>query len=52
MEISIERSAGYALLDDETLALIDRAQPLPRPPAEIRGEVLKFVVPVEFFLRR
>ena len=48
---SIERSAGYALLDDETLALIDRAQPLPKPPAEIQGEVLKFVVPVEFFLR-
>ena len=49
---NIERSAGYPLLDEETLALIERAQPLPKPPAEMQGEALDFVVPVEFFLRR
>ena len=49
---NIERSAGYPLLDEETLALIERAQPLPKPPAEMPGEALQFVVPVEFFLRR
>ena len=49
---SIEQSAGYPLLDEETLALIDRAQPLPKPPAEMQGEALEFVVPVEFFLNR
>lgn len=49
---SLERSAGYALLDEETLALIDRAQPLPKPPPEMKGEQLEFVVPVEFFLNR
>ena len=47
---SIEQSAGYPLLDEETLALIDRAQPLPKPPVEMQGEALEFVVPVEFFL--
>tara|TARA_R110000851_G_scaffold328522_1_gene499409 strand:- start:191466 stop:192359 length:894 start_codon:yes stop_codon:yes gene_type:complete len=49
---SIEQSAGYSLLDEETLALIDRAQPLPKPPAEMQGEALEFVIPVEFFLNR
>lgn len=49
---SLERSAGYSLLDDETLALLDRAQPLPKPPPEMEGEQLEFVVPVEFFLNR
>lgn len=49
---SIEQSAGYPLLDEETLALIDRAQPLPKPPVEMQGEALEFVVPVEFFLNR
>lgn len=49
---SIEQSAGYPLLDKETLELIDRAQPLPKPPVELKGEQLEFVVPVEFFLNR
>lgn len=49
---SIEQSAGHSLLDEETLALIERAQPLPEPPAEMQGEMLEFVVPVEFFLNR
>ena len=48
----IEQSAGYPLLDEETLALIERAQPLPKPPTEMEGVSLEFVVPVEFFLRR
>jgi len=49
---SIEQSAGHSLLDEETLELIDRAQPLPEPPTEMQGEILEFVVPVEFFLNR
>lgn len=49
---SIEQSAGYPMLDEETLALLDRAQPLPIPPPEMTGDQLEFVVPVEFFLRR
>lgn len=52
LSASIERSAGYPLLDEETLALIERAQPLPKPPEDMAGESLEFVVPVEFFLNR
>lgn len=49
---SIEQSSGHKLLDAEVLALIKRAQPLPKPPADIPGETLDLVIPVEFFLRR
>lgn len=52
LSASIERSSGYPLLDKETLALIGRAQPLPKPPEGMPGELLEFVVPVEFFLNR
>ncbi|QBQ55227.1 energy transducer TonB [Nitrosococcus wardiae] len=47
----IERSSGYALLDKETQALIERAAPLPAPPPEVSGKQLEFVVPVQFSLR-
>ncbi|MCU4675299.1 energy transducer TonB [Catenovulum sp. 2E275] len=46
---SIAQSSGYSLLDKETLAMIERAQPLPVPPTGMQG-ALEFVVPVEFFL--
>ncbi len=46
----IARSSGYPLLDEETLALLRRAAPLPRPPKALAGQRLEFVVPVEFFL--
>jgi protein TonB len=48
---AIERGSGHASLDTETLALIDRAQPLPPPPPGIPGERFEFVVPVQFQLR-
>lgn len=45
------RSSGYSELDNETLTMIRRAQPLPKPPADIHGEQFELVVPVEFFLQ-
>jgi periplasmic protein TonB len=48
----INKSSGFELLDDEVLALIQRAQPLPAPPPEIPGAVVDLVVPVAFSLRR
>jgi periplasmic protein TonB len=44
----IERGSGHPLLDEETLALIQRAQPLPRPPADVGGKDFSFTVPVRF----
>lgn len=42
-DVMLERSSGSQGLDTEALALIERAQPLPRPP---RGDALRLRVPV------
>lgn len=47
----LERGAGYTLLDEEALALLERAQPLPAMPAEMPGDQLELVVPIQFFLK-
>lgn len=43
--------SSYQALNEETLALIARAEPLPPPPLDVSGETIEFVVPVEYFLR-
>jgi len=47
----LERSSGFSLLDSEAVNLPRRAQPLPKPPADVSGETIELVVPVEYFLR-
>lgn len=49
---SLEKSSGFADLDQETLDLIQRSQPLPPPPATIAGSVIELVVPVQFELQQ
>lgn len=51
LSAALERSSGHAALDREALALLQRAQPLPAPPAETPGERITLTVPVEFFTR-
>jgi protein TonB len=41
-------SSGSAVLDEETLALVKRAQPFPAPPPDIADDQLSFVVPVRY----
>ena len=48
---TVERSSGHALLDEEVEAMIERAQPLSRMPAEMAQAHLEIVVPVRFSLR-
>ena len=48
----LERSSGNAALDRAALDMLTRAQPLPRPPAEVTGDRIELVVPVEFFIGR
>ena len=48
----VEQGSGRALLDREALAMLQRAQPLPAPPADVVGATLELVTPVEFFLTR
>ena len=48
---AVERGSRFALLNEESLALLTRAQPLPMPPREIASDAMELIVPVEFSLR-
>ncbi|HEY1473456.1 MAG TPA: energy transducer TonB [Pseudolabrys sp.] len=47
----IVRSSGSSLLDEATLALVERAAPLPPPPPEISGAQIAIVVPIRYSMR-
>jgi protein TonB len=47
----IVRSSGSSLLDSETLAMLERAAPLPPPPPEVAGAEIPIVVPIRYNLR-
>lgn len=47
----IVQSSGWSALDNETLAMLQRAQPLPPPPKEFPSKELSFEVPVRFNIR-
>lgn len=47
---AIAKSSGRPVLDNEALALIQRAQPLPPLPADFPSPTLDAVVPIEFSL--
>ncbi len=46
--VRIARSSGSSLLDRETLSLLDRAQPMPPPPAGVSEAELSVVAPVRY----
>lgn len=48
----IGRSSGHDALDQATLETIARATPIPPPPAEVSGDPVEVMVPVEFFINR
>jgi protein TonB len=45
------RSSGAAALDQEALALLQRAQPFPAPPSELAGARVDLTVPIRFNLK-
>ncbi len=51
LSVELIRGAGHDILDEESMALIKRAEPLPPPPPEMVGEILDLTVPIQFFLR-
>jgi periplasmic protein TonB len=48
---SIVQSSGSPALDQETLDMLARAQPMPKPPGNTPDRALSFVVPVRFNIR-
>lgn len=51
LESELEKKSGYFLLDREVQAMLKRAQPLPKPPRELRGRTIEVILPIEFALR-
>jgi protein TonB len=48
---SIARSSGVSALDEEVLAMVQRAQPLPAFPPAMTQQSVNLVVPIRFSLR-
>jgi protein TonB len=48
---SISRSSGFAALDEEVMAMVQRAQPLPAFPPAMMQQSVNLVVPIRFSLR-
>lgn len=51
LSVRLERGSGVRSLDQEALTLPKRAEPLPKPPEDVKGDTIELVVPVEFFMR-
>jgi protein TonB len=50
-ESHVLETSGSPDLDRECLAMLARAQPMPKPPGEVQASELSFVVPVRFNIR-
>lgn len=51
LESRLERSSGFELLDEEVLAMVARADPVPPIPPEMNKQSLALVLPVAFALQ-
>lgn len=49
---TIIESSGHAILDEEALAVLQRASPLPPPPAHMQGESVALTLPLSFTIKR
>jgi protein TonB len=47
----ILQTSGSPELDQESLAMLNRAQPMPKPPGQVQTSELSFVVPIRFNIR-
>ena len=48
----LKESSGIPALDTQALAIVERAQPFPAPPADMDEDTLRFTLPVKFLTRR
>lgn len=51
VERSLKSSSGFANLDAEALATIDRCNPFPLPPDEQPGDVVRFSLEIQFKIK-
>ncbi|WP_230461478.1 energy transducer TonB [Sphingobium sp. CAP-1] len=50
LEGAVVRGSGNASLDDEAGAMLRRAAPYPRAPADVPGDRIEFLAPIDFIL--
>lgn len=50
LNVTLNRASGVSSLDQEVMALVRRAQPLPVPPEHIDDSALTMTLPVAFFI--
>jgi len=46
----VQRSSGFRALDDATIDMLERANPLPPLPERMHGDRLEIIVPVQFHI--
>ena len=51
LDVQLYRASGHAALDREAVALLYRAEPLPKPPSHMSDAQLTMVVPVQFYIQ-
>lgn len=52
LSVQLASSSGHPLLDREAVALPRRAEPLPPPPDDVKGDPITLTVPVEFYIHQ
>lgn len=50
LSLVLSKASNFQLLDKEAQELVLRAQPLPPPPEEVKGDRISFTIPIEFSL--
>lgn len=48
VQAHLQKGSGFALLDEETMALVHRADPFPPPPDAVSGDTISMTVPISF----
>jgi periplasmic protein TonB len=51
LSVALTRSSGSTALDEEAVALIHRAEPLPALPSEMHGDTITLTAPISFVLQ-
>lgn len=50
-QLRLKKSSSHKSLDKEILALLQRASPLPVPPADVEGTTFRFELPFAFYIK-
>ncbi len=50
-DAQVVRSSGSSSLDEEALAVLQRASPLPAPPDQVAGATFDLVLPIQFRIK-